>query len=229
MKKKVRGQTTDQTYEHIRSRILDHKLQPGAKLGSLDLANDLKISRTPIRQALERLVQEGFVVKTPSRGYFVAEMGIKEVEELYEVRLALELHSLEVAMQHQISDREIARIEEIQKRYRALTEDQTVITRAPVDVEFHLALASLSRNDYTVKLLKELNDRLRFRRRYDGYWLWRLRGERGHDAANEHTRIIDAIKSRDAEGAVMELRNHIQMAWKNYRQFLHALEASQGS
>lgn len=215
-----RGDSIDRTYQHLRTLILEHKLRRGSKIRSTEIAAALRVSRTPIRQALERLVQEGFVVKTPSRGYYVAEMGIKEIEDIYGFRMAIELYALTVATNSPVPRAAIAKLEEIQRRYWVVVADSAAVTHAPTDIEFHLALASLAENAYLVKQLAELNDRLRFRRQYDGYSRWAARNARGFEAADQHDRIIAALKVGDGDRAVAELRNHISSAWLNYQRFL---------
>ena len=89
-----RGFFIEETYERIRQDILRHRLNPGVKLVPDHLATSLKVSRTPVRQALERLCQEGFVQHIPARGYFVAEPPRSEIRDLYDVRFALEIRAL---------------------------------------------------------------------------------------------------------------------------------------
>jgi len=77
-------------YERLKSQIIDFTLKPGQKLQDRQLGSQFGVSRTPVREALNRLVQEGFVKQIPGQGYFVKEITIKEIEHLYDIREALE-------------------------------------------------------------------------------------------------------------------------------------------
>src|SRR5260221_2064077 len=85
-------------YEGIKQLILSGKLRPGQKLAERDLGERLKVSRTPIREALGRLVQDGLVESRPQRGHFVREVDAKTVEDLYDLREMLEKHAIRLAM-----------------------------------------------------------------------------------------------------------------------------------
>src|ERR1700687_1858399 len=84
-------------YEGIKQLILSGKLRPGQKLAERDLGERLKVSRTPIREALGRLVQDGLVESRPQRGHFVREVDAKTVEDLYDLREMLEKHAIRLA------------------------------------------------------------------------------------------------------------------------------------
>jgi DNA-binding GntR family transcriptional regulator len=81
-------------YRILRDRILRQELKAGEKLSDLRLSNELGVSRTPIREALHQLVQDGVVVAEPNRGFFVATFSQRDLEEIFELRLALELFAI---------------------------------------------------------------------------------------------------------------------------------------
>jgi DNA-binding GntR family transcriptional regulator len=215
-----RGVLIDRIHARIREEILNQRLRPGVKLTAEHLATMLDVSRTPVRQALERLSQEGYVTRVPARGFFVAEIGVAEVRDLYDVRRALEAHALNGAFDRGIAAADVAQVIEVEAVYQQLVREDTIVGRAEADQEFHVALAALSGNAVLVKMIREIFDRLNFRRRYDGYWYWGSRGTRGSDAAAEHLRLLSALERGDRDGAIGELRSHLGRAWHNYERFL---------
>lgn len=218
---RVRGGLIDRIHGRIREEILQQRLRPGMKLAAEHLATMLEVSRTPVRQALERLAQEGYVTRVPARGFFVAEIQVSEVRDLYDVRRALETHALRTAFARGIADAELERVVTMHAVYQRMARDETVVSRADADQEFHLAMAGLGGNEVLVKIIGDVFQRLNFRRRYDGYWYWGARGTRGVEAAAEHDRILAAITRRDRDEAVAALNTHLDRAWHNYELFLH--------
>lgn len=215
-----RGQLIDHTFQRLRRDILGHKLRPGVKLTAEHVASLLSVSRTPVRQALERLCQEGYVTRIPARGYFVAEISTPEARNLYDVRQVLELYTLEAAFRRGFSKADLVRLLALHEQYgRSIGSDQ-VIARSEVDQQFHLTIAELSGNDVALKTLRDIFDRLNFRRRCDGYWLWTAGSARGYEGLAEHQRLVEAILTGDRDGALRHLCTHLDRARENYEHFL---------
>lgn len=210
----------DEVYQKIRADILRQKLKPGVKLTPVHLAAELGVSRTPVRHALGRLLQEGLVDLVHDRGYFVAEINIDEVRNLYELRTALELYALELAFNRGIQRSSIRQLSAQNEVYKSLWHDDHDMSRWLADREFHLLLCSFSGNDLIHKHLCDIYDRLDMRYRSDGYWYSGSHGERGAAGIAEHESIIAALSSDDAAHALGALRVHLQNAWNNYERFL---------
>ncbi len=222
-----RGFFIEETYERIRQDILRHRLNPGVKLVPDHLATSLKVSRTPVRQALERLCQEGFVQRIPARGYFVAEPPRSEIRDLYDVRFALEIRALELAFERGFAPKAVDALEVIHERYKALIENPSAASRSRIDQEFHLALAGLTDNELLVEMLRGIYDRLSFRRRSDGYWFWADRGLRGAAGAREHSALLASLRAGDRDTALAALRSHLAEAQANYEQFIASVAAEE--
>jgi DNA-binding GntR family transcriptional regulator len=215
----ARRMTLDDTvYEHIKSMILAHQLRPGHKLAPQHLADQLSVSRTPIRQALERLYQEGYAIRIADRGYYVAEIDSHEARDLYQARLAIEPFLVRITMSVGITREQNARLDELQEVYLARIADQSVMERVVADQEFHLYLASLSRNEYLLHSLRNIFERLNLKRRIDGYWP--DQGKRGRAGAREHREILRAIRGNRTTEALDLLQAHIQQAWVQYEAHL---------
>jgi DNA-binding GntR family transcriptional regulator len=218
-----RGFMIQNTCASIREDILMHRLRPGAKLTAEHIAATLKVSRTPVRQALERLCQEGYVTRIPARGYFVAEIDATEAHDLYDVRIGLEVRAMETAFERGFQLEEIDQLTEINARYQHSLDDPSVLRRSKIDQDFHITLAGLSGNAVIVRLLQDVYDRLNLRRRNDGYWFWSQGTARGPGGAAEHLDMIVALRNGDRIGAVAALREHLQNALENYRFFLSTM------
>src|SRR3546814_424504 len=122
------------------------------------------LSRTPVREALERLFQEGYVVRDPGRGFYVAEIDTENMRDLYQLREALELFQLERLFERGISADELTKLRAINHRYEKLIEQNLTYERLMVDREFHLALAGLCGNVVLLRHLDSVFERLILKR-----------------------------------------------------------------
>lgn len=196
------------TYNNIKRLILSGQLRPGRKLVHQDLAEMLNVSRTPVREALERLYQEGFVTRLPRRGFYVAEMTGEEARELYGAREALEIHALHEALSRgPFSPPVIDELAALVGRYHELLQPRAVKERVLTDVRFHLHLAAQAQNRYLVRLLMQTFERLTLKRRVEGY-----RSDRGAQASHEHNELLAALRAGDLPAAEHALRSHIRAA-----------------
>jgi DNA-binding GntR family transcriptional regulator len=212
----------DVTYEAIKRDILGNRLRPGTKLTHRMLAENLGVSRTPVRESLERLYQEGYVTRILNRGYFVAEINEQEVRELYQTREALESFALGLTLQRGISARDLKPVQAVNTRYAALCKESLSHERVLVDKEFHLRLASLGGNSHLVRTLEGIFDRIILKRRVEGY-----HDTRGLTPHEDHVRLLDALAKGDAARAHTLLHAHIDSACVRLLQYLGTGAASQ--
>ncbi len=130
------GIVNESVYDALKRQILSNQLRPGNKLGHQELAESLGVSRTPVRESLERLYQEGFVVRVPNRGYYVAEISASEAQQLYETREALEVYVLRGLLERGISEENLAMLEGINRKFHALIGGELTRQRLLVDPRF---------------------------------------------------------------------------------------------
>jgi DNA-binding GntR family transcriptional regulator len=197
----------DTVYEALKQQITSSRLRPGVKLIHQELAERLNVSRTPVREALERLYQEGLVTRLPRRGFYVAEIDEDEARELYELREALELYALRRSMARGIKAAELRRLESFNQAYRDLLRDETMRERMLVDRDWHLTLASLADNKALLRALEAVFERLILKIRTDGYPT-----RRGEEALREHMEMMKALRSENQAEAERLLAEHIQGA-----------------
>jgi len=208
-------------YDAIKSRILENSLRPGMKLTHQELAEQLGVSRTPVREALERLSQEQYVTRLARRGYYVNYIDTTEARDLYLMREALELFQLNRLFDKGFDPEILAPLEAIEQRYKELVTQHLSRERLLIDREFHLALASLVPNEYLYRQLEVVFDRLILKRRVDGYY--DTESVKRHQ---EHQELLRALRMKDRKRAVSVLTSHIRGASERLLAHLSSLEAS---
>lgn len=204
----------DTIYDAIKQRIFAGQLRPGQKLTHQDLAEGLGVSRTPVRESLERLYQEGFVLRVPNRGYYVAEINAEEARELYETREALEVYELRRTCERGISSTDLDRLERMNDVYGRRIGIAHTRQRLLLDRDFHLALAALSGNRYMLRCVEQVFERLILKRRSDGY------SDTGEVPHQEHLELLAALRHGDVIAAQDSLARHIGNARKRLLAFL---------
>lgn len=194
-------------YRHIRAAIADGRLKPGDRLREADLAEQIGLSRTPIREALGRLSAEGLVVNDPVRGVAVAELDYNMVTELYYMREVLEGTAARLAAQH-ASEVELAILDDLCEQYAAAVGNEAAL--AASNRRFHETLYRCSHNRYLLNMVTVLHDALSLL----GSSSTLGSPERGAETLREHREVVDAIRARDADAAERALRAHIRHAQK---------------
>lgn len=194
-------------YDAIKQRILSNRLRPGAKLTHQQLAEELNVSRTPVREALERLFQEGFVKHEPYRGFTVAEITRQEAFELYQMREALESFAVRYTLLEQTKRLDLDELERLNEYYFELVEAGKLRQRMLVDRDFHLVIARATGNHFMVRTLEAVFERIILKMRTDGFWT-----TRGKVAHEEHARLIDSFRHGYTEASVELMTRHIREA-----------------
>jgi len=210
-------------YNQIKQLILSNEIMPGQKLHHQELSERLGVSRTPVREALTRLVQEGYVSFLPNRGFTCKEIRIQEAEELYELREALEAFSVEKAIEKLTQPS----LDQLRKKMNAYGRDvQKHFTRERLvyDQDVHLEIVRLAGNETLTNTLSHVFERIVLKRRTDGLY----DPARGRAAHEEHLRLIEAMEQRDVGAAVAIVREHIQAGKKNVMADLEQRQAIRG-
>jgi GntR family transcriptional regulator, rspAB operon transcriptional repressor len=206
------GRLSAQVYGRIKSRILAHLFEPGAILQELTLASELGVSRTPIREALKLLTDEGLVIRR-GRFYQTRQLSTVDVRQIYEVREALETASVCLCAAR-AGDSALADLTTMiaGQREALQTADGARFTR--LDSAFHLQIAMLADNSVLLRQLAGLHDKVRLVRLKPSDFVLR--------AVDEHRRIAEALQRRDAAVAVEEMRSHIRSVVRLYADSLSA-------
>lgn len=192
-------------YSQIKNLILSNEIMPGQKLYHQHLSERLGVSRTPVREALTRLVQEGYVSFLPNRGFTCKEIRMQEAEELYDLREAMEVFAVEKAIVNLTE----AGLEELRCKMDCYGQDvRQRFSRGRLvrDQDVHLAIATLAGNETLKNSLRHVFERIVLKRRTDGLY----DPARGLAAHQEHLSLLEAMEQRDIGAAVSILRAHIQ-------------------
>ncbi len=184
----------------IRAMAIDFRLKPGERVNEVALSKRLKASRTPLREALNRLVAEGFLTFERGKGFFCRKYSVTEVQDLYQLRQAIERFAVERAVQL-AGDTELAELAAFLDR-TGEEHGRSLEDLLAFDEYFHETIASFSRNAEIGRALANINARIRFFR-------WVDLGSRRLRTQGEHRAILEAIRARDAAKAVGLVDGHI--------------------
>jgi len=193
-------------FEAIHEAIVSGVLEPGERLMEAQLAEELGVSRTPVREALRKLELSGFVVMIPRRGAYVADISLKEVADVFEIRGALEALAASLATERATED-EIEQMERLLVELGKSVEAQDIEAVVDLDTRFHDALYKASRNERLGQLLSLLREQIQ---RFRGLTL--SSPSRMQVALEEHRALLEAVAARDAQAAAQFAANHIESA-----------------
>ena len=193
----------DVVFNTLREAILKGELQPGERLMELQLAAKLGVSRTPIREAIRMLEQEGLAVTMPRKGAEVARMTLKDMEDVLEVREALDELAAKIACD-KITDQQLEKLLIIKDEFVKSMESSDVKKIAEADVKFHDVIYEATDNAKLVNLLSNLREQIyRYRVEY-------LKNEDNYPTLiKEHEEIFKALKARDKEKVTKAMHTHV--------------------
>lgn len=199
----------ERAYVQIKQRIITLKFQPGEYINESAVSKQLNIGRTPVHQALNRLMLEGMVDVIPRKGVIVKPMSIDEVLKIVETRLAVEPYCVQLAAKR-ADQTQLDRMTELLGRSGPLVTRRDIEGLMELDREFHGAIADAAQNEVLSDILRNLHQRsLRF-------WFVSLNDDvHLRNVQSEHQAILDAIVARDAEGAAAQMREHIRSFGNN--------------
>lgn len=198
-----RRSLTGKAYDHVRSAILTGELPVGTIVGQAELADTLAISKTPVRQALQRLHTEGLLEVGPRKQFVVSGLSAGHRDEILRIREALEAIAVETAARVLTFDQiDALRLLLIRQTRAADAKDEEHFLL--LDEEFHILIAQSAGLPIVARLLEQMRGFARLMR------LGRAQPvEHLQEVLAEHTRIVDAIERRDGFGAVRELQVHL--------------------
>jgi DNA-binding GntR family transcriptional regulator len=204
----IHGPTTsvERAYEALRAMTVEFALKPGERLNEVELARRFEMSRAPVREAMNRLVSEGLLTVVPNQGFSCRRLSAAETAALYEVRGDLEAAAALVIARTASAGEKADLV-----RFCALVlEKQTALTIEELvdrDEEFHLRLAALAGNSERVRLLQNINAKIRFVRRIN-----LEKPERMAQSLQEHADIVSKLRQGDGHAAADLVRRHLALS-----------------
>ena len=195
---------TDWVYRSVREAITEGYFEPGEKLDQDLVADELEVSRTPVREALKALESEGFVEIRPHRGVYIPKLSPQDIRFVYEIRILLETDAVRRAIPR-IPDSVLAEMEELLKETKKQFEagDRTAILKG--DHRFHSTIVDNVENDLFREILESLAHRISQVRRVALV----QPGPHLVESQNEHYDILRAMRQRDSETATEAMQTHL--------------------
>ena len=204
--------------EALRDAIRRGILEPGERLMEVQVADELGISRTPVREAIRKLEQEGYVIMMPRRGTYVADVSESDVKEIFEIRSALEALATGLAARR-IEPDELKMLEGYLTEIEGYIKANDIEKIVETDIKFHGLLYQVSRNERLVAIVSNLKEQLaRFRTLSMSY------PGRLQETLEEHSEMVEAIANGDVSAARDAAEHHMERAEKT---LLKALRKSQ--
>jgi DNA-binding GntR family transcriptional regulator len=195
-------------FESVRGAIISGVLKPGERMMEVQLAEKLGVSRTPIREAIRKLELEGLVIMMPRKGAYVADLSLKDITDVLEIRAALEGMAAGLAALR-ITDEEIEELELTALQFHQAIEADDFDMIVQKDIEFHDRIFKATRNDKLLQITNNLREQVqRFRIMYIN------KSNKSKDLAKEHYEIAEAISKRDINMAERIAKRHIENAEK---------------
>lgn len=198
---KRNGMTVNDVYEQLRQMAVLYTIRPGERVNELELTEQFQVSRTPLREALNRLVAENLLTFVPNRGFFVRKLDRQDIFDLYELRCAIEVAAI-VRVCERASDADLRTLRKFWKGVMKAKPGLSAGEFVECDEEFHLRLAALSGNNEIVRALHNINARIHYVR-------WIDVEQRGQSTHTEHTQLLDLLEARDSDRARTLLESHI--------------------
>jgi DNA-binding GntR family transcriptional regulator len=200
----------DVVTDDLRDAIIAHELEPGRRLAEDDLANQMGVSRGPVREALARLEREGLVVIERHKGARIASWGKSDVEEIFSLRLVLEQLAIEWACKNATAA-DIAALESVVKEFRNLSEKQRNIKNVSrLDLEFHSSIFNAAHHDRLNRAWEILRSQIHSFLIYT----WTRDEITNMSLMNswdkDHQIFVDLIKKRDIEKGMKEIKAHVE-------------------
>ncbi len=207
-----KGKLKEKVYTVMKARILNFELKPGEKFFETEISEDLGVSRTPIREALNRLEHEGLIKSLPNKGYSVSDLTATEIEELFEIREALEVLALRSAaknakredwirLEQAIENQNLRQNEDSEKRHSHYFKEAH---------EFELEIARISGKETLKQMIDMISEKInRFQ------WMNHFLTDRAVSSRNEHMAIINFLKDGKIEDAVEATQEHIRHSKDN--------------
>lgn len=192
--------SSHRAHAQLREQLLRSRFLPGQKINEVSLASELEISRTPLREALNRLVAEGLLVDR-ERGFSVPGLEPQAVFDLFEARAEVECATVRLACER-AEDAELEALSDFLKESMAESPDASVDRLIELDIHFHNTIAELARNKVLRQMLSNLNDRIHLIR-------WIAMEDRRERTQSQHREILDHIRARDTDAAITAMRGHI--------------------
>jgi DNA-binding GntR family transcriptional regulator len=202
----LKASLTDKAYNQIKEWVVRYHLKPGARLHVSDLAHALKMSQTPVREALSMLEKEHLIEREPQKGYRVGTLSMQEIEDLYDLRIVLEVLAVRQAAKRMTASTRgrLSSILSEFERFLKTAQKQRILERGQ---DFHVVVLEASGNRPLAEIGRAILDRI---------WVIQninlLTTDHLFDAHPQHLQILEALDRGDAKKAATLMEKHLTQA-----------------
>ena len=193
-------------YDRLKDAIITGTLRPLERISENKVAADFGLSRTPVRQALQRLEAEGLIQVVPKRGSFVSRPTVEDILEIYQIRTPLEAVCARVAAER-IEESQLALLDRLVRVEQARGPGRAADRSLRAAAQFHAVIYGCSRNQRMATLLVDLQNQVHRVR-----VLWPSTVARLGDTWSEHAAIVEALRARDGAAAERLMTEHLEKA-----------------
>lgn len=194
----------DQAYDILRNRILQNDYPPGSFLAERQLADELGMSKTPVKAALERLELEGYISVSPQQGIVVRELSLNEIRDFYEIRVALEGYVLSRLAGH-LTRPQLEQWSDNLREQEANLAGDDIARAVLLDAQFHLLPAQWFGNDEIIRTMQKLSDKMRV----VIHRVFSADPARSAASLKEHREIVQAVQSGAGRRAAELIEEHL--------------------
>lgn len=194
---------TELAYKVLLKEIVATHLEAGTKINQEQLAELLGMSRTPVRDALNELEKDGYVVKNSNGGFSVYQLRIKDYVDFYDFRIMLEAQAAYLAARN-IKPEQLERLKKNVDAFRTATEKEDIATMRKLDIAFHQLIVEASDNRYIIEAHEHIINKRKMFVRY------MVKSGRMNNAVKWHERCLDAIINQDEDGAKKSIEEHLK-------------------
>lgn len=197
------AQSKEKIYQSLRTDIISHRLRPGQAIREDELAERFGISRTPVREMLRRLEHEDLVKVIPNRGVFVSELTAEDIEEVLEIRMALETAAARAAAA-KLTEEQKKELKEIKKQLDSAVKLQDSVISFEADTRLHGLILQAAGNKRAHRIINNLMGQIHRIRFISGHKPGRI-----NTTVNEHKEIVQALLDMNPEKAEEAMRKHL--------------------
>lgn len=191
-------------YQELKNKLISNQFKPGERIWEEHLAEELGVSRTPVREAINQLVAEGFIENRPRKGIFAAEITKDELKKMLDVRIALESLAIRECCKN-ITETEMKELDSIYNTFAEALEKKDYSKASQWDSEIHRFIAKVADNKKLTAYVNDIQDVFAYTRGYNIKWT----KEKADRSIKEHKKIVEAIKDRNEQIAIDIVRKDI--------------------
>ncbi len=204
----MKGSLTDRAYQEIKNWIIHYKLKPGVQLRIEELSTALGMSQTPVREALSKLEHEHLVDRHPQKGFVVRVLNLKDVSDIYDLRMALEIVAAEEAATR-MKDDDRKRLSRLLEEIEVLIKKAEKARVLALEQEFHMRIMEATGNWFLTEILGSIFDRI---------WMIQnvniLTSDHLIDAHKQHMEIYKALEKADPYKSAALMKKHLKFTKK---------------